>query len=620
MENKKVKIKTDLANRIGSENSGVINSESRITLLVCQGTGCVSASSPEIREALEKAVKANDISDKVEVNYTGCHGFCEQGPLVVVEPEGTFYTHVKVEDAKEIVKEHLIKGNPVKRLFYTEPTTGKAIRYYKDIPFYKHQKRIVLRNCGHINPERIKEYLAEHGYKALEKVLTKMAPEDVIEEIQASGLRGRGGAGFPTGIKWRTCRETKGHPKYLICNADEGDPGAFMDRSVLEGDPHRVLEGMIITAYAIGADKGFIYCRSEYPLALKRLRIAIKAAEEEGYIGKNIFDSGFNFKINIYEGAGAFVCGEETALIASLEGKRGMPNIRPPYPAISGLWGYPTNINNVETYANVPWIIRNGAKEFAKYGTEKSKGTKVFALTGKVKRGGLVEIPMGMTLREVIFKVGGGVLEDKKFKAVQLGGPSGGCIPESLLDSPVDYDSVTATGAIMGSGGMVIMDETTCMVDMARFFLDFTQDESCGKCTFCRIGTKRMLEILNRITQGEGREGDIELLEELSHKIIKASLCGLGQTAPNPVLTTIKYFKNEYEEHIKNKHCPAGSCKALIKYEITDKCTGCQLCKKACPVNAISGNKKEIHKIDQEKCTKCGACYDACKFDAIRII
>ena len=446
-----------------------------------------------------------------------------------------------------------------------------------------------------------------------------MSPVDVIDEIKESGLRGRGGAGFPTRLKWQFAYNNYADKKYVICNADEGDPGAFMDRSVLEGDPHSIIEGMLIAAYAIGSDTGYIYCRAEYPLAVKRLRIAIEKAKKGGFLGQNILGSDFNFDLTVYEGAGAFVCGEETALMCSIEGKRGMPTLRPPYPAESGLWGKPTNINNVETLSNVSWIIRNGAKKYAEFGTENSKGTKVFALTGKIKNGGLVEVPMGMTLRDVIYKVGGGIIEDRKFKAVQLGGPSGGCIPESLLDTPVDYDSLTKTGAIMGSGGMVVMDDTTCMVDMARFFLNFTQDESCGKCTFCRIGTKRMLEILNRITQGKGEPGDIETLEDLSRTIIKGSLCGLGQTAPNPVLTTIKYFRDEYEAHINDKTCPAGVCKDLIKYLIIeDKCIGCGACKRVCPVDAITGEKKEVHTINQDICTKCGACMTACKFDAVK--
>ncbi len=588
MENKNIKIKVGLAS--------------------CG----IAAGAQEVYDKIDEYISQNDVN--VDLEKTGCIGMCYSEPLVEIQDDfgQTMYGNLEVEDVNTILDNHLKEQKPEKdKIIFSDEFGGTE----KEV--LKHQTRIVLENCGIINPESIDDYLEKDGYKALEKVLNKMTPEDVIEEIKESGLRGRGGAGFPTGLKWQFARKPESDKKYIICNADEGDPGAFMDRSVLEGDPHRMLEGMMIAAYAIGSNEGFIYCRAEYPLALKRLRLAISAAKEKGYLGNNILGSNFNFKINIYEGAGAFVCGEETALMASIEGKRGMPAIRPPYPANSGLWGKPTNINNVETYSNVAWIIRKGANEFAKYGTEKSKGTKVFALTGKIKRGGLVEVPMGMSLKEVIFKVGGGIIDDKEFKAVQLGGPSGGCIPKKLLDTPVDYDSLTATGAIMGSGGMVVMDETTCMVDMARFFLNFTQDESCGKCTFCRIGTKRMLEILNRITQGEGKEGDIELLEDLSHKIINNSLCGLGQTAPNPVLTTIKYFREEYEDHIKNNHCKAGICKELFQYVITDKCIGCGVCKKKCPVDVISGEKKEKHIIDQENCIKCGECFQVCPVDAI---
>lgn len=588
MENKKMKIKVGLAS--------------------CG----IAAGGQEVYDEIDKFISENDVD--VELEKTGCIGMCYSEPLVEIEDElgQTMYGNLDTDDVEDILNKHLQEKKPEKdKIIFSDEFGGTE----KEV--LKNQTRIVLENCGGINPESISDYIDADGYKALEKVLKKMIPEKVISEIKDSGLRGRGGAGFPTGLKWEFARKPESDKKYIICNADEGDPGAFMDRSVLEGDPHRLLEGMMIAAYAIGADEGFIYCRAEYPLALKRLRLAISAAKEKGYLGKNILDSDFNFKINIYEGAGAFVCGEETALMASIEGKRGMPNIRPPYPANSGLWGKPTNINNVETLSNVPWIIRKGANEFAKYGTEKSKGTKVFALTGKIKRGGLVEVPMGMTLREVIFKVGGGIIDDKEFKAVQLGGPSGGCIPKELLDTPVDYDSLTKTGAIMGSGGMVVMDETTCMVDMARFFLNFTQDESCGKCTFCRIGTKRMLEILNRITEGDGKKSDIELLEDLSHKIINNSLCGLGQTAPNPVLTTIKYFKKEYEDHINNNSCTAGVCKSLFQYFITDDCIGCGVCKKKCPVDVISGEAKEKHVINQENCIKCGECYNACPVDAI---
>ncbi len=594
------------------------NLENNLTKIKVGLASCgIAAGGSEVFDKIDKFLDKNKLDVKLE--KTGCIGMCYKEVLVEIDDERfgkTMYGEVKPNEVDEILKAHLIDKNPkTEKIIFSDKLGGV------EDEVLKYQTRIVLRNCGIINPESIDNYLERDGYKAIQLVLKEKKPEDVIEEIKKSGLRGRGGAGFPTGLKWQFAHKAKGDTKYIICNADEGDPGAFMDRSVLEGDPHSVIEGMLIAAYVIGANQGYIYCRAEYPLALKRLRIAIKQAEERGFLGNNVFDSDFNLKIDIKEGAGAFVCGEETAMIASIEGKRGIPNIRPPYPANSGLWGKPTNINNVETFANIAWIIRNGASEFAKYGTEKSKGTKVFALTGKIKRGGLVEVPMGMTLRDVIFKVGGGIIGDKKFKAVQLGGPSGGCIPESLLDTPVDYDSLTATGAIMGSGGMVVMDETTCMVDMARFFLDFTQNESCGKCTFCRIGTKRMLEILTRITQGKGKPVDIEILSDLSEKVKKASLCGLGQTAPNPVLTTIKYFKDEYIEHIENKHCPAGVCKPLIKYEIIpEKCVGCEMCKKVCPVDAITGEKKSVHKIDPEKCIKCGACMDACKFEAIRKI
>lgn len=589
------------------------NVKSKITLLVCQGTGCVSSRSPEIREALEKSVEAHGLSDRVNVNFTGCHGFCEQGPLVVVEPEGIFYARVKVEDAEEMVKDHVKEGNPVERLFYKDPTTGEAIRYYKDIPFYKHQKRIVLRNCGHINPERIEEYLAVDGYKALEKALREMTPDEVIEEVLRSGLRGRGGAGFPTGMKWRFCRQAKGDPKYLICNADEGDPGAFMDRSTLEGDPHGVLEGMVIAAYAIGASHGYIYVRAEYPLAVSRFRKAMESAKENNYLGDNILGTDFSFDIEVMEGAGAFVCGEETALMISLMGKRGIPRPRPPFPAVSGVWDKPTNINNVKSFASVPVIINRGAEWFSSIGSEKSKGTAVFALTGKIANSGLVEVPMGTPLREIIYNIGGGIPDNKKFKAVQTGGPSGGCLPEEKLDLPANYEALGEAGSIMGSGGMVVMDEETCVVDIARYFLNFTQAESCGKCTPCRDGTRVMLELLTNITEGRGKEGDIETLEALALVIKDSALCGLGQTAPNPVLTTIRYFRDEYETHIREKRCPARACMELVHYEIDeDKCIGCGMCSKNCPVNAISGERKEPHVISREVCIKCGICYTVC--------
>ncbi|MGD0710413.1 MAG: NADH-quinone oxidoreductase subunit NuoF [Bacteroidales bacterium] len=554
-----------------------------------------------------------------ELKKTSCIGMCFREPLVEVIDEKGSYIYGDVDEARaaEILEKHIQKSLPI-----TEYVVKTDLFETKDKGFFEGQVKIALRNCGYMDPESIEEYEARDGYKAIKSIATKkITPVDVIQTVLDSGLRGRGGGGFPTGLKWRFANNNKAKTKYIICNADEGDPGAFMDRSVLEGDPHSVLEGMIIGAYAIEASDGWIYCRAEYPLAIKRLNIAIEQARKNGYLGKNVFGiEGFNFDIHIKEGAGAFVCGEETALMASIEGERGMPRKRPPFPAESGLWKSPTNINNVETFANIPWIISNGAAAYAKYGTAKSKGTKVFALTGKIKNGGLVEVPMGITIRDIVFKLGGGIQNDKKFKAVQLGGPSGGCIPEYLGDTIVDYDSVNSTGAIMGSGGMVVMDETTCMVDMARFFLDFTKKESCGKCTFCRIGTQRMLEILTRITHGKGKAGDIETLIELCNQIKDSTLCGLGQTAPNPVLTTIKYFRDEYEAHIRDKKCPAKNCKPLLTYEIiTDKCTGCLVCKKVCAVNAISGERKMPHVIDQSLCTKCGSCYSKCKFEAITV-
>ena len=580
-------------------------------VIVGQGSCGIATGAAKTAAEFEKQFKENKID--LKVGTTGCVGTCYLEPIVdIYEDNGDMTRYVKVqpENVKDIVEKHIKGGEPVADLAISEED-----RQFID----GHQQRIVLEHAGIIDPENIDEYIAVDGYKAAEKALTGMTPEQVIEEVKISGIRGRGGAGFPTWFKWNACRGAKGDPKYIVCNADEGDPGAFMDRSVLEGDPHEMLEGMILCGYAIGALEGIIYCRAEYPLAIKRLEIAIRQAEERGFLGQNIFGSGFNFTIRIKQGAGAFVCGEETALIASLEGERGMPRIKIPFPAEKGYWQQPTNINNVETYANIPWIIRNGGAAFAEMGKGPSKGTKVFALAGKIRRGGLAEVPMGLPLKDVIYGIGGGLKNGKRFKAVQMGGPSGGCVPDSLIDTPVTYEDITKTGAIVGSGGMIVMDEDTCMVDMARYFLDFTRKESCGKCNYCRIGTKRMLEILERITRGEGKDGDIELLEELASKIKEGSLCGLGQTAPNPVLTTIKYFRNEYEDHIYNKKCTAGSCKALIRYEINDKCKGCTLCARNCPVNAIVGTVKELHVIDQEKCIKCGRCMDNCKFDAITV-
>ncbi len=563
-------------------------------------------------------IKETDNLD-IELKKTSCIGMCFREPLVeIIDESGSYlYGNVDIKKADEIVEKHILNFAPIK-----EYVVKSDLFETPDKNYFEGQVKIALRNCGYIDPESIEDYIKREGYKGIKKIADeKISSQDVIKIILDSGLRGRGGGGFPTGLKWKFANNSRSDDKYIICNADEGDPGAFMDRSVLEGDPHSVLEGMIIGAYATGASNGVIYCRAEYPLAVKRLNIAIEQARESGFLGEDILGiEGFSFDIYVKEGAGAFVCGEETALIASVEGERGMPRKRPPFPAVSGLWKKPTNINNVETFANISWIIINGASEYAKYGTEKSKGTKVFALTGKIKNGGLVEVPMGMTIKDIIYKLGGGIIDDKKFKAVQLGGPSGGCIPEYLSHTIVDYDSVNATGAIMGSGGMVVMDETTCMVDIARYFLDFTRKESCGKCTFCRVGTMRMLEILTRITEGEGKQGDIELLEELSVNIKDGSLCGLGQTAPNPVLTTIKYFRDEYEAHIRDKKCPALNCKKLLTYEvIEEKCVGCVVCKRGCPVNAIEGDKKVVHFIKQEICTKCGECYSKCKFDAIKI-
>jgi len=591
----------------------------RTHLMLCAGTGCVSNNSFKIKEALEKEIKKHCLQDEILVVMTGCNGFCAVGPIMVVKPDGIFYQNLTEEDIPYLVEEHFLKGRPVQKLMYFPPKEKEVIPKMMDIGFFAHQTLIALKNRGLIDPEKIDEYIARDGYRALAKALTSMTPEQVIKEIKDSGLRGRGGAGFPTGLKWEFCRKSPGDEKYIICNADEGDPGAFMDRSIIESDPHLVLEGMIIGAYGIGANQGYIYIRNEYPLAMKRLEIAINQARQYGLLGENIFESGFNFDIRIQKGAGAFVCGEETSLIASIEGKPPEPRQRPPFPAQSGVWGKPTNINNVETWATVPTIIFKGAEWFSAIGTEKSKGTKVFSLVGKINNTGLVEVPMGITLREIIYDIGGGIPGGKKFKAVQTGGPSGGCIPAELIDLPVDYEQLTKVGSIMGSGGMIVMDEDTCVVDIARYFIKFTNDESCGKCSSCREGSEALLEILNRICNGEGEEGDMILLEELGKAIKDASLCGLGQTLPNPVLSTLQYFKNEYEAHIKEKKCPSGVCKALIQYFVDkEKCTGCLLCVKSCPQNAITGQKKEPQTIDQDKCIKCNMCYEVCKFNAIQ--
>ncbi len=590
----------------------------RSHVLVCGGTGCVSSGSQEVMTAFKEGLSKKNLEGEIMVVPTGCHGMCEMGPIVVVYPEGTFYCRVTPADVDEIIEEHLYKGRVVERLLYKESEGIAKVPHYKDIPFYSKQVRVALRNCGYINPDNIEEYIARDGYVGLTKVLTEMKPEDVVQEVKTSGLRGRGGGGFPTGLKWEFCARSVGDKKYVICNADEGDPGAFMDRSILEGDPHAIIEGMMIGAYAMGANEGYIYCRAEYPLAIKRLQRAIAQAEEYGLLGKDILDTDFSFELHIKEGAGAFVCGEETALMASIEGLRGMPRPRPPFPANKGLWDKPTNINNVETWANVPTILRNGADWYSDMGTEKSKGTKVFALTGKINHTGLVEVPMGLTIREVVFDLGGGILNGKKFKAVQIGGPSGGCLTEEHLDIPISYESLTGAGAIMGSGGLVVMDEDNCMVDVAKFFLEFTQRESCGKCVPCREGTKQMLLLLEKITKGEGTMEDLQTLEDLAHMVKEMSLCGLGQTAPNPVLTTLRYFRDEYEAHIRDKRCPAGVCVDLIRFEVDpEKCKKCGLCAKNCPVNCISGDRQTPYLIDQERCIKCGTCLEKCPFDAI---
>ena len=590
----------------------------RSHVLVCGGTGCTSSNSPAIIAALEKEIAEKGLADEVKVVRTGCFGLCALGPIMIVYPEGCFYSQVKISDVPEIVEEHLLKGRIVKRLLYDETVTMDDVKSLQETDFYKKQHRVALRNCGVIDPENIEEYIAYDGYMALAKCLKEYTPQQVIQIVSDSGLRGRGGGGFPTGKKWSFTAANEADQKYVVCNADEGDPGAFMDRSVLEGDPHCIVEAMAICGYATGASEGYVYVRAEYPIAVKRLQKAIAQAREYGLLGKNIFASGFDFDIHVRLGAGAFVCGEETALMTSIEGNRGEPRPRPPYPAVKGLFGKPTTENNVETFANIPQIILKGADWFASMGTERSKGTKVFALGGKIHNTGLVEIPMGTTLREIIEEIGGGIPHGKKFKAAETGGPSGGCFPASLMDTPIDYDNLTAIGCMMGSGGLIVMDEDNCMVDIAKFFLNFTVDESCGKCTPCRVGTKRLLEMLNKITDGKATMEDLDKLEDLCNYIKANSLCGLGQTAPNPVLATLIFFREEYVAHIRDKHCPAGVCKALLVYAIdADKCRGCTACARKCPVGAISGKVKEVHSIDPNKCIKCGVCMDTCKFGAV---
>jgi NADH:ubiquinone oxidoreductase subunit F (NADH-binding)/(2Fe-2S) ferredoxin len=587
------------------------------SVVVCMGTGCTSSRSPQIRERLKELIQRDGLADQIEIVGSGCFGLCEAGPVVIVHPGGTFYSHLEVEDIDRIYQEHLLEGQPVLDLIYEDAKTDEGLLAYSQVPFTAHQERIALRNSGHIDPENIREYIALGGYRALYQALNEMTPEEVIEVVTESGLRGRGGGGFPAGRKWLFTRQAPGKEKFVICNADEGDPGAFMDRSILEGDPHTVIEAMIIAGYAVGSHQGYIYIRAEYPIAVHRLEIAIREAEELGLLGDNIFGSGFSFHMELRLGAGAFVCGEETALIASIEGQRGMPTSKPPFPANEGLWGQPTLINNVETFANIPVILDKGAQAFRQIGTDKSPGTKVFALGGKIKNVGLVEVPMGMTLRQVIEDIGGGIPKGKKFKAVQTGGPSGGCIGEDQLDTPIDFDSLTAVGSMMGSGGMIVMDEDNCAVDVARFYMDFIAEESCGKCTPCREGTTRMLEILEDITEGRGDEDSIPRLERLARTAQRASLCALGQTSANPILSTIANFREEYEAHIKEKRCPAGVCQALTSFFITDKCIGCTKCARNCPVSCIDGKVKELHVIRQDECIKCGMCQQVCPVDAV---
>ena len=612
-----LRLREESNDKVTENSCGLALGSQHLQILICGGTGCKASSSHLIADNLNKILKENGITDKVEVITTGCFGFCEKGPIVKIIPDNTFYTQVTPEDAEEIVKEHIIGGKKIERLLYTDPKTEQKVNDSKHMDFYRKQLRIALRNCGFIDPENIEEYIARNGYVALANYLLNHTPDKVIDVIKRSGLRGRGGGGFPTGLKWELTARQESDIKYVVCNADEGDPGAFMDRSILEGDPHAVLEAMAIAGYAIGASQGYIYVRAEYPIAVQRLEIAIEQAREYGLLGKNIFDSGFDFDIELRLGAGAFVCGEETALMTSIEGNRGEPRPRPPFPALKGLFQKPTILNNVETYANIPQIIVNGPEWFASMGTEKSKGTKVFALGGKIHNTGLVEIPMGTTLREIVEEIGG-VPNGKKFKAAQTGGPSGGCIPAEHLDIPIDYDNLLSIGSMMGSGGLIVMDEDTCMVDIAKFFLEFTVDESCGKCTPCRIGTRRMLEILEKITKGQATMEDLDKLEELCYHLQSNSLCALGQTAPNPVLSTLRYFRDEYIAHIVDKKCPAGVCKDLLQYKIDpDKCKGCTLCARTCPADAIIGKVKEVHMINPEKCLKCGACMEKCRFGAI---